>query len=127
MRCSSSPTLLALAALAASLLAVTGCSEPRADTPPVVSAPPPSSTTPGSGMDELAIPFELYGHPGPWWRNGATQVDFDRDIATCRTASSRAREQAASGARKDAAYRAFLECMGEHAWTRGHPPRSQAS
>lgn len=98
------PTSLLLLALAA------GCGEPRADTPQVAAAP------------VLRQPFELYGHPGPWWREGAVQTDFDVDVWNCRTESKQARQEAPKAERKDAAYRSFLDCMSGRAWTRGYPP-----
>jgi hypothetical protein len=79
---------------------------------PEVSAAPPMA---------IRIPFELYGVPGPWWRENATQSDFDRDMWTCRTESKRARSAATPETRKDIAYRAFLDCMTGMAWTRGYP------
>jgi hypothetical protein len=78
-----------------------------------VSAPPPVA---------VRIPYELHGIPGPWWRDNATQGDFDRDLWACRTESKRSRQGATSETRKDVAYRAFLDCMTRLAWTRGHPP-----
>ena len=97
-------TSLPLLALAA------GCGEPRVEVSPVSAAP------------LIQQPFELYGHPGPWWREGAAQTDFDTDVWDCRTESKRARQEAAKAERKDAAYRTFLSCMTGRAWTRGYPP-----
>ena len=90
---------------------LSACGETPADLPDVAAA--------GSGV---RVPYDLYGIPGPWWRDDATQADFDRDMWTCRTESKRARAQASSETRKDVAYRAFLDCMTGHAWTRGYPP-----
>jgi hypothetical protein len=79
--------------------------------PPAAAAPPASA-------------FSLYGLPGPWWRAGAGQDDFDRDSRECRRASSEARAQPAGLDPSDAAYRAFLDCMLGHGWTRGTPPEA---
>ena len=77
----------------------------------------------GAPAVALRIPYGLYGVPGPWWRDNATQVEFDKDIWKCRTDSKRARDLSSSQSRKEVAYRVFLDCMTQHAWTRGEPPR----
>jgi hypothetical protein len=113
---------LALAAVLGLAAGAWGCGErPAAEETPVSSAADVA----------VRVPYELYGHPGPWWRDNATQDDFDRDIWECRTESKRARNEASSENRKDVAYRTFVDCMGDLAWHRGHPPhdasRSQDS
>ncbi len=75
----------------------------------------------------VRIPYELYGVPGPWWRDNATQTDFDRDMWACRTESKRARSGATPETRKDVAYRSFLDCMTAMAWTRGYPPAVESA
>ncbi len=75
----------------------------------------------------VRIPYELYGVPGPWWRDYATQTDFDRDMWACRTESKRARSGATPETRKDVAYRSFLDCMTAMAWTRGYPPAVESA
>lgn len=87
---------------------IAGCG----DTPDVSTA----------GPIEVRVPYELHGIPGPWWRDNASQADFDRDMWTCRTESKQARADATPETRKDVAYRAFLDCMTERTWTRGYPP-----
>jgi hypothetical protein len=106
---------LLLLLLLASVLSGLGCDEPsssRAEIAAVSAAPPLS----------LRVPFELYGVPGPWWRDNATQQDFDSDQKQCRDLSRRARDEADPETRRDGGYRAFVDCMGELAWTRGYPP-----
>jgi hypothetical protein len=97
-------------------LGLLGCEDRGANRPDAASSPAPT----------LRIPFELYGVPGPWWRNNATQADFDRDMWTCRTESKQARSGATPETRKDVAYRAFLDCMKRLAWSRGYPPSLNA-
>jgi hypothetical protein len=110
---------LAATALIA-LTALPACSaEPGSSSPAVaavspVAAPPPEF--------RVRIPYSLQGVPGPWWRDNAMHADFDVDQRGCRKVSSQARKEAASDDRNDAAYRAFLDCMTRHAWTRGVPP-----
>src|SRR5262245_64499956 len=70
--------------------------------------------------------FELRGAPGPWWRDGATQPDFDAGSRACLARSREARGRTAPDARADAAYRAFLECMEQGGWRRGMRPPSAA-
>lgn len=96
-----------------------GCGERQPD--------PAVSTAAASAQAAVRIPFELYGHPGPWWRDDASQAEFDQDIWQCRTESKRARADAPSEARKDVAYRAFVDCMAAQAWHRGQPPREEAA
>lgn len=110
----SAPRALLVLAIT-SLLAA--CDPAQTETPDVAGTPPIA----------VRVPFELYGVPGPWWRDNATQSDFDADMWACRTESKRARNRATSDTRKDVAYRTFLDCMSSHAWTRGHPPRDQAA
>ena len=98
-------------------VSLSACDEPHPDTPEVSSAPTVA----------LRIPYELYGVPGPWWRDNASQEDFDGDMWSCRTVSKQARHTAASEVRKEVAYRAFLDCMTEHAWTRGYPRRTESA
>lgn len=94
-------------------LVFAGCSAQESALAAVVSAPP-QSTRPGV--------FSGEGLPGPWWQRGASRDDFDRDQRSCRARSTEARDRAVED-RSDAAYRAFLDCMVELAWTRGAPPR----
>jgi hypothetical protein len=97
-----------------SLLGSWACSESR-ETPPVAAAP----------RVGLRVPFELYGVPGPWWRDNATQLDFDGDQTLCRERSKQARSAADAETRREVGYRTFVDCMGELAWTKGYPPRSE--
>jgi hypothetical protein len=62
--------------------------------------------------------FERVGVPGPWWRRGATREAFDVEHRVCLARSREARTAAAGGDPADAAYRAFLECMAQHSWSR---------
>jgi hypothetical protein len=73
------------------------------------------------GSGEVGPPglFARYGYPGPWSREGATRAEFDGDAGACQAASRRARAEAERGARPDAAYRSFLECMEQRGWSRG--------
>jgi len=73
----------------------------------------------------VRVPFSVPGVPGPWWRDDAMRADFQVDQRSCRTISIAARDSAAAENRKDVAYRAFLACMAELDWTRGHPPAEQ--
>jgi hypothetical protein len=98
------------------LLSLVACGLP-AETPDVAAAP----------LATIRIPYELYGTPGPWWRDDATQSDFDRDMWACRTESKQARAAASGATRKDVAYRTFLDCMTGLAWTRGYPPAEESS
>ncbi len=86
---------------------VAGCD----DTPDVSAAPPVA----------VRVPYDLYGVPGPWWRDNASQTDFDHDMWACRTESKRARSTATPETRKDVVYRTFLDCMTDLTWTRGYP------
>lgn len=71
----------------------------------------------------MRVTFSSDGIPGPWWRDNATQPDFDRDLRMCRNRSNAARRDPGEGTdAHDAAYRAFLDCMDALAWTRGFPP-----
>jgi hypothetical protein len=83
--------------------------------------PPPSG-----GSTAAAAPpapaFSVYGLPGPWWRAGAGQEEFDQESRACRRKSSEARALPGGLDPSDAAYRAFLDCMLEHGWNRGAPP-----
>ena len=94
------------------MVASAGCGGADGESPEI--AAPPAVQVP------LAFSFE--GIPGPWWRERATRSDFDADLRTCRDRSSLARETAVADERLDKAYREFLTCMQELAWTRGHPP-----
>ena len=87
------------------------------DTPDVSAAP----------LVAVRVPYDLYGVPGPWWRDNATQTDFDRDMWACRTQSKRARNAATPDTRKDVAYRSFLGCMTDLAWTRGYPKPAESA
>ena len=107
MRCTANFVLVLVVSLP---VLSAGCEEPP--------APPPAVAAPAA----LRVPFELYGHPGPWWRDNATQGEFDGDIVGCRAVSRSARDAAPKEARKDAGYRSFLECMMSRGWTRGQPP-----
>ena len=73
-------------------------------------------------VPERPSAFVVEGVPAPWWRKGAGRTDFEVDLRTCRDRSAAARKSASEDP-PDAAYRAFLTCMGELAWTRGAPPR----
>jgi hypothetical protein len=82
---------------------------------------------PGTPAAELALAetpraFELRGAPGPWWRDGATQPDFDSASRSCLARSGEIRRRTAPDGRADAAYRAFLECMQQDGWRRGLRP-----
>jgi len=74
-----------------------------------------------AGDFAVRIPYSKYGYPGPWWRDNAMHEDFEGEVRACRERSSAARQET-QGDDKDAAYRAFLECMQELEWTRGQPP-----
>jgi hypothetical protein len=90
------------------------------------SAPSASS----AGAAAVAAPpaaFSVYGLPGPWWRAGAAQEDFERESRECRRQSSEARAQPGGLGPSDAAYRAFLDCMLGHGWNRGTPPEAAAT
>ena len=87
------------------------------DTPDVSAAPPFA----------VRVPYALYGVPGPWWRDNASQTDFDHDMWACRTESKRARSSATPETRKDIAYRSFLDCMTDLTWTRGYPPAADSA
>jgi hypothetical protein len=76
-----------------------------------------------SGAERPAA-FTRHGVPGPWWRAAATEIDFDRDVRACLGESRRAR--AGVGDPADAAYRAFLDCMGGRSWRRGGTPPPSA-
>jgi hypothetical protein len=106
----------ALAWLLAAALAV-GCG--RDQDPPAPAA--------GASADVAPRAFEMRGTPGPWWRAGATQVDFDGDSRACLRASREARQSAPADEKAAAAYAAFLECMAEREWRRGtRPPQVTA-
>jgi hypothetical protein len=85
------------------------------------------SASPADAAAPPASAFSVYGLPGPWWRAGAAQDDFDQDSRECRRASSLARAAPGGLDPSDAAYRAFLDCMLGHGWTRGTPPESAAT
>jgi len=97
---------LAVVALTALL---TACAEERE-----APGPPEPPATP--------LAFTAHGLPGPWWRLGASPREFQRDTRTCREQSSQARERATRDTR-EAAYRAFLDCMAARMWQRGTPPK----
>ena len=86
---------------------------------------------PAAGADASApapcsvrVPFNKYGYPGPWGRDGATSREFDRDLETCGDESTAARESAPADIDpREVAYRSFLDCMQRLDWTRGYPPR----
>ncbi|MDJ0865478.1 MAG: hypothetical protein QNK03_05160 [Myxococcota bacterium] len=76
----------------------------------------------------VRVPFNKYGYPGPWWREGATSRDFDRDLETCQDESTAARETSPADIDpREVAYRSFLDCMQRLDWTRGYPPRRPLS
>jgi hypothetical protein len=77
-----------------------------------VAAPAPAAPSAFNGGD---------GVPGPWWRHGASREEFNSDLVDCRGRSVEARSNASEDP-PDAAYRAFLACMSELAWSRGAPP-----
>lgn len=106
----------ALACLVAAALAVACGREPD---PPAPAADAAAEVAPRA--------FEMRGTPGPWWRVGATQVDFDGDSRACLRASREARGGAPADEKAAAAYAAFLECMAEREWRRGtRPPQVTA-
>src|SRR5262245_59812203 len=72
----------------------------------------PQTGAPAAEPAPIATPraFALHGAPGPWWRDGATQVHFDAESRSCLARSRDARAHTTPDARADAAYRAFLEC-----------------
>ena len=79
---------------------------------------------PEQAVAALPRSFELRGAPGPWWRAGATQPDFDAESRSCLAESRAARERSAPDAKADAAYRAFLDCMEARSWRRGAQTRA---
>ena len=106
------PPCHVLAALLAAVLPL-ACGAPAEGRVGVDAAPPP-------GADLL---FVRDGVPGPWWRRGATLDMFEDELELCLRRSNEARSQSGNGDPADAAYRSFLECMQEHRWVRGLPPK----
>ena len=74
-RCSAQVLLLALAAA----LACDGATGPTAE------APEPAAR----------VVRTAFGLPGPWWRAGASNEQFEADVRGCREVSTRARREAA--------------------------------
>ena len=81
-----------------------------------------STPAPTAAAPQPVAAFSVYGLPGPWWRAGAGQEDFDQESRECRRVSSEARARPGGLDPSDAAYRAFLDCMLGHGWNRGAPP-----
>lgn len=79
---------------------------------------------PAPDPDSTPIAFTAHGLPGPWWRPGASGQEFRAESRACRQRSAEARRRNGARDPMDAAYRAFLDCMGESGWTRGSPPEN---
>jgi hypothetical protein len=109
------------------LCAVAACGEePRRGRGDSTSHHPASVDAAPLQSIAVRVPFSVSGVPGPWWRDNAMREEFQIDQKSCRAVSAEARVAAPTDDRKDAAYRAFLECMAERNWRRGYPPKPEA-